>query len=203
MTIREGTKIAFIGAGATGKSLTAETLSPELGLPLMKSASRLVYENQHLTEEFVAEMADEDKWSLQADIFNQKISQDDSTFSFVADRSLLDHWAYCLMYCAPFMSNEEFYEFETRVRKHMKSTYTHLFFFPWGYFKGEPDGVRSERDAWQSAIDALLVGYLLRWQLPVTEVPQLYGPEHRLEFVKARILKLEDPLIPTSKIKEE
>lgn len=197
MTIREGTKIAFMGAGGTGKTTTATTIALQLEVPLMKSASRIVYEDQQLTETLVNEMDSGDKWALQADIFDEKTRQDDGEFSFVADRSLLDHWAYCLMYCAPFMSNEEFFEFELKVRKHMKATYTHLFYFPWGYFEPETDGVRSEIAAWQSSIDALIVGHVLRWNLSVVEVPQLHGPDYRTEFVKARILGLEDPPIPT------
>jgi hypothetical protein len=70
----------------------------------------------------------------------------------------------------------------------MKSTYSHIFYFPWGYFEPEKDGVRQDRKSWQSQIDALLVGYSFRWNLPVIEVPQLEGPDNRNAFIKEQIL---------------
>ena len=52
--MRRGLRIAFTGAGGTGKTSTVNKLA-ELDafahLPVMKSASRVVYENKKLTEE--------------------------------------------------------------------------------------------------------------------------------------------------------
>lgn len=189
MSIRQGRRYAFLGAGATGKSKTAEYISEiapsALGfeLPMVKSASRLVYEANELTEDKVLAMLPEEQLELQTAIFNQKILNDQN-YSFVADRTLLDHYAYCLAYCAGHMSNEIFLQFEEKVRVLMLASYTQIFYFPWGYwFPEKEDGVRSTKLAWQSQIDALMVGYIVRWNLPVIEVPQTLGPDYRNEFV--------------------
>ena len=189
MTVRSGVKVGFTGAGGTGKTTTAVALAKELGVQMMKSASRTAYEQLKITEADCLKMDDKAKWELQGKIFGLKQTMDDNSFEFIADRTLLDHWAYCLMYCAPFISEPEFHQFENNVRKHMKSTYTHLFYFPWGYWTPETeDGVRQVAPGWQSAIDAIIVGYCVRWNLPAIQVPQLNGPEFRQDFVKKHIL---------------
>ena len=178
--IRTGLKIGFMGAGGTGKTTTAKAVSEALGIPTIKSASRAVYEQDNLTEEKCMALDDVGKYELQFRIFGMKTELDLKTFAFVADRTLLDHWAYCLMYCGAFIPNNEYTQFEKDVRVHMRSTYTHLFYFPFGYwFPAEADGVRQDHYSWQSAIDAIILGYIHRWRLPVTEVNQTGGAEAR------------------------
>lgn len=187
--IRQGLKIGFMGAGGTGKTTDATALSEELGVPMIKSASRTALERLGVGEAEVLKMTDEEKWKLQLEIFNSKEELDDHTFEFIGDRTLLDHFVYCLMYCATFIPATDFFAFENNVRKHMKSTYTHMFYYPWGYWNVQTsDGVRQDAPGWQSAIDALIVGYIRRWNLPVIQVPQTQGKEFRQAFVKRHIL---------------
>lgn len=189
--MRRGLRIAFTGAGGTGKTSTVNKLI-ELEalqhLPVMKSASRIVYEAKHLTEEIVSkELSPSQLWSLQGDIFDAKVAQDDMNGEFIGDRTLLDHWAYCLMYCAKDMPNEVFTKYESLVRKHMIAAYSHVFYFPWGYFKAPSDGVRSDNDAWQYTIDSIIVARLQEWGIPAIEVPQLQGLDYRAGFIHDRI----------------
>lgn len=187
--LRSGIKIGFTGAGGVGKTTDAKALSELLGIPMIKSASRSAYERLGISENDCLKMTDEEKWQLQHEIFNSKIELDDSTFEFIADRTLLDHLAYCLMYCGAYIPEKEFYEFENRVRKHMKSTYSHIFYYPFGYWTPEnEDGVRQTAPGWQSAIDAIIVGYCKRWTLPVYQVPQMQGKQFRQDFIKRYIL---------------
>lgn len=189
MSIRQGVRVGFTGAGGTGKTTSANYLSEELGLGTFPSASRVLYEERDLSEEKVqTEFSNEERLKLQFEIFAMKVKQDTENFSYVTDRTLLDHWAYCLAYCGGFMENDQFLQFETTVRAHMKSTYSHIFYFPWGYFEPGTDGVRQDRKSWQSQIDALIVGYSFRWNLPVIEVPQLDGKDVRNEFIKGHVL---------------
>lgn len=187
-TVRSGVKIGLMGAGGTGKTTDATVIAEKTGLKLMKSASREVYEKMKLTEEMVAQLPDNKKWELQGHIFQVKQYNDDNTYEFIADRTLLDHWSYCLMYCGTFLPNADFLEYETIVRKHMKSAYTHLFYYPWGYWTEPSDGVRQDHWSWQSAIDAMIVGYCHRWSLPVVQVPQAQGKETRQQFVLNHLL---------------
>jgi len=188
MSIRSGRRIGFTGAGGTGKTTSAITIAKDFNLPAMQSASRRVYGESDLSEDKVMQMSPEEKWELQSRIFEQKIFQDDTSYSFVSDRTLLDHYSYCLMYCGEHMRNSDFQEYENKVRKHMRDAYTHIFYFPIGYWEPRADGVRSAKEAWQSAIDAIIVGYVLRWNLPVIEVPQTEGQDIRNNFIKGHIL---------------
>lgn len=186
MTIRQGTRIAFMGAGGTGKTTTAKFISQAANIPLIKSASRTVYEKENLTEEKVLKLSDTEKLQLQIRIFDTKIELD-KQYSYVADRTILDHYCYCLAYCSEFMPDEEFLKLEERVRILMLSSYSLLFYFPWGYWTPEKDGVRQDRLSWQSKIDAIMVGYAVRWNLPIITVPQSQGPKYRNEFVLSTI----------------
>jgi hypothetical protein len=183
MSIRQGTRIAFTGAGGTGKTTSADYIATEFGLEQPKSASRQVYEANGYTEAFVLSMSPEEKLDVQTKIFAQKV-KNDQAFSYVTDRTLLDHYAYCLAYCGGYMDNQIFSAYEEQTRQAMLSTYSHIFYFPWGYWEVADDGVRSSVDAWQSQIDALIVGYISRWQLPVTVVPQTDGEAARNEFIR-------------------
>ena len=182
MSIRQGTRIAFTGAGGTGKTTSALVVAGELGLDVPKSASRMAYEDQGLTEELVLKMSNEEKLDLQTYIFDQK-TVNDQEYSYVTDRTVLDHYAYCLAYCGSFMDHKTFYKYEEKTRTLMLSTYSHIFYFPWGYWQAPSDDVRSSVDAWQSQIDAIIVGYSVRWNLPVVEEPQGQGEDVRNEFI--------------------
>jgi len=173
--IQHGLRLGFTGAGGTGKTTTAEHIQEALNIPFSKSASRIVYEARNLTEEKCYALSDKEKYELQFEIFNTKEILDKGQFAFVADRTLLDHWAYCLMYCGAFIPNDKYAEFEVRVREHMLTAYSHIFYFPFGYWFEKGDGVRQDHHSWQSAIDAIILGYIQRWDLPVMEVPQMEG----------------------------
>lgn len=171
-------RIGFCGAGGTGKTTTVE-LMQKLGLqvPVLKSASRTVYEREDLTEEIVGKMSLEEAWALQFRIFQEKVEMDKAP-QFIADRTLLDHYAYCLLYCNKIMTNEEWEDFEGMVKDHMSRSYSHIFYFPFGLFDPPDDGVRNFRKAWQVTIDAILRGYLSKWNLFYATVPKL-EPEAR------------------------
>lgn len=182
MSIHRGLRIAYCGAGATGKTTSAKFLSKQLDLPLIKSASRTAYEKLNLTEKKVLQLSPKEKLALQTTIFETKIELDQQ-YEYVADRTILDHYVYCLAYCSPFLSDDEFFYYEEKVRQSMFSTYTHIVYFPWGYWFTEGDGIRQEHKAWQSMIDAILVGYLIRWNLPVITAPQTKGIDYRNQFI--------------------
>lgn len=188
MSVRQGLRIGFMGAGGVGKTTTRDFLVEKLDLPTFESASRIIYTEEGLSEEIVqVEFSNEEKLDLQRKIFDKKVEQDQA-FSYITDRTVLDHYAYCLAYCGGFMSNEIYEQFEEKVRTLMHSTYTHIFYFPWGYWEAGSDGVRQDRKSWQSQIDALIMGYTVRWGLPVIEVPQVRGEDFRNEWVLEHIV---------------
>lgn len=164
-------RIAMVGAGGTGKTTTVnEIVRMGVDLPVLKSASRIVYEEEGLTEEIVGKMSLKDAWALQHRIFRKK-KELDRRQRFLADRSILDHWAYCLLYCNKIMTDEEWRDLEDQVYCHMRDRYSHICYFPFNLFDPPQDGVRNARKAWQATVDAILMGYLKRWNLPYIRVP--------------------------------
>lgn len=187
MSVRRGKRIAFCGAGGTGKTTSAKFISEEFELPLVKSASRTIYARKDLDEPTVNKMSPEKLLALQKDIFDLKVDQD-RQFSYVADRTILDHYAYCLAYCGAFMNEEQFTEFDELTQALMLSSYSHVFYFPWGYWKSKSDGVRHDSSGWQSQIDSIILGHLHRWNVYAVVVPQAEGEDVRNEFIKKVII---------------
>jgi predicted ATPase len=190
--------IGFTGAGGTGKTTTAVAVADQLGVVRMGSAARAIYEKRSLTEATVLEMRPVEQWQLQKDIFYKKVEQDDLAENYVADRTILDHWAYCLLYCASHVEARDFRLMEKLVQKHMRFTYSHIFYFPTGYFEPESDGVRNDSKAWQGAIDGLIIGYLHKWKIPFTTADQTNGAVKRAEFVVGKIQT--DIVVPNGEI---
>jgi hypothetical protein len=193
MSIHRGLRVAFCGAGGTGKTTTAQFIHKDLGLDLQKSAARSIYEAKGLSEfKVLNSLMDEEKLDLQMEIFHAKI-ENDRQFSYVADRTVLDHYAYTLAYCGGFMTDNEFNTFDDMVQTRMRSTYSHVFFFPWGFWFPEiSDDVRQDLHSWQSQIDGLILGHLVRWNIPFNVVPQSHGEDERNAFVRNIILGGED-----------
>lgn len=187
MSLRQGLRIGFTGAGGTGKTTTATYIAQALNLATFPSASRQVYTAEGLTEDKVLAMTGQEKLDLQTRIFGKK-AEIDMAHEFVTDRTILDHFAYCLAYCAPHMSNELFNKYEALTRTHLMGCYTHVFYFPWGVWHAEGDGVRQDLQSWQSQIDAIILGYLGRWNVPAYIVPQHQGADKRNQFVLDTIL---------------
>ena len=189
MSIRRGLRVGFTGAGGTGKTTSALFIANEFGIPVSKSASRIIYEAKEISEEDVrTTYSNEQKWELQKEILNIKI-ENDRGYTYVADRTVLDHYAYGLSYCSGFLNNDQFTWFDEIIHNLMLSTYSHIFYFPWGFWTPDKsDGIRQDRMSWQSQIDAIIVGYLHRWGIPAIIVPQMEGIEGRNEFIKKTIL---------------
>ena len=171
-----------MGAGGTGKTTSAKDIAEALDLARPESASREIYRENSLTEMHVLSLSPEEKLDLQTAIFDRKM-KNDQAYSYITDRTILDHFAYCLAYCGGFMPDDVFEKYEEQTRTLMLSTYSHIFYFPWGYWEADDDSVRSSVRAWQSQIDSILVGYAMRWNLPIIEVPQTNGELFRSDFI--------------------
>ncbi len=102
-------RIAFCGAGGTGKTTALNVLS---SLPqfrdhaVLKSASRTIFEQRGMSEHTEKHMTVEERWGFQGAIFNLKLYRDSEWRNFLADRTVLDHYAYCLVQAAGAMTRD-------------------------------------------------------------------------------------------------
>lgn len=182
-------KIAFCGAGGTGKTKALQALvaRPEFAeYPVLKSASRTVFEDTGMTEEKEKAMTAAELWAFQFQIFRLKQARDTEFPDFVADRTVLDHYAYCLVQAGGAMPDEDTLTMETTVKGLLLTNYTHIFYFPVAMnWKPEPDGVRDDRLSYRMLIDSIITGYLAKWNIPHTEISEEWSPELRAEFISS------------------
>jgi integrase len=158
-------KLGFIGAGGTGKTTVMNLVSKQLGLPIMKSASRQVFESRRIREDDQFTMTEAQKWNLQNRIFVLKQELDATTEHFIADRTLLDHFCYCLYRCSKSVDKRMTDNLQTRVLDNLKK-YDFLFYFPTGVFDAQPDGLRADDYAYRLMIGAIMEGLLHRYEIP-------------------------------------
>jgi hypothetical protein len=160
-------KLAFCGAGGTGKTTLAKLIQERYLADhvLLPSASRTTFEVKGLTEELEKAMTPAALWDLQLEIFRAKMGLDADHEDFVADRSLLDHWAYCLVQARDGMTARQARDWEAVTKQWMGRTYDHVVYCPIEEFwNGEdPSGIRSAHYPYQVLIDSVIRSYLERW----------------------------------------
>ena len=122
-------KLGFMGSGATGKTTTAKIIAPYLGLEYQSSVPRIVFERRGLNEAKQRNMSRFDRWSLQKEIFEEKLKQDAEVLTGVFDRTLLDHLAYCLYRCSDTVPDNIYSSYLELVRENV-TKYDYLFYFP-------------------------------------------------------------------------
>lgn len=152
-----------------------------LGMELTPSASRTVFEARGLSEKKEERMTPEELWDLQWEIFDLKVRNDDRE-DFVADRTILDHYAYCLIQAGPAMTDVEAKLVEEKVWNHMLGEYDGIVYFEHGLIPPEKDGVRETRESYQTMIDLIIRGFLGKYLISYYAVP-MGTPEERARAI--------------------
>lgn len=179
-------KVGFVGTGGTGKTTTVLLLE-DLGLPYIKSTPRSVFTELGIVEVDQNKMTPEECWKVQQSMFGRKRVLDEQHPHGLFDRTLIDHLAYCYYRAADVISDNDAELMEHLVRKSI-ALYDLVCYFPILPFNGN-DGLRQQGLAYRAAIDALMLGFLHKFQVPYVWVGP-GTPEERAEQVRKVITNL-------------
>lgn len=166
--------IGFTGAGGTGKSATLTKMSEILILNqdyVLRSVARRVYERRNITEKDQDNMSDQQKYDLQFEIFNERISEEKKyRYGFISDRTLLDHYAYFLFRNYNFIKNEDLISVRNMVISNL-NRYDLILYFPTYSFISTEDGFREQSHAYHECIDSIIANTLKFIKAKTVTVP--------------------------------
>lgn len=157
------------GAGGTGKSTMVELIAKEYNLKVPVSISRQYYRERGITEEQQSRFSPKDRWEAQKSMFDMKLDRDCKEDNFFADRTLLDHLAYCLIYCSSEISDTLVLSMEALVKSNAQR-YNKIFYFPMVKWSSQ-DEVRNTHYAHQVLVDSVMTGLAKKLNIHMITVP--------------------------------
>lgn len=183
-------KAGFSGAGGTGKSAVLEALN--LPIPVLPSVARSVYERRGIKESDQLTMNPIQLWDLQKDIFNTRVAAEEKMDgSFISDRTLVDHMAYCLIRANAGMPADEYKTYEDKMLFSM-SGYSLVVYFPFDpkAYKIN-DGFRQADVPYQVAVDIMIYGLLQKHRINFIVAPHWSYPiVERADEIRKRIVRI-------------
>lgn len=182
-------KVAFTGAGGTGKTTLATHIHKQWGLPLLSSVARGIMKARGIeNEDQQNRMTTDELLVLQTEIFMTLKEQRSSESSFVTDRLLLDNYVYGLRRSGASMTEEIRREWETAVIQDLFKMDL-VFYCPAGLFPLKADGVRQMDVAHQYLIDSAIYGLLCKHAFDLqcghVYVINMADPGRRQKYVDA------------------
>lgn len=158
-------RIGFIGSGGTGKTTVAEKiLEARPDFQLMPSAPRAVMAKRGLRDNMLRTLPPDVALDLQREIWRQKVKQEQEwkDYKYIADRTLLDHFAYVLYRAGHvIVTPEELREKEEAIRRDLL-TYDLVYFFPTGEFLPPRDDFREHSAGYFHALDTIMRGLIAK-----------------------------------------
>ncbi len=155
-------KIAFTGAGGTGKTTLAKHVSATWGVPFLTNVAREVMKARGIENETAQNaMSNHELLDLQYAIFLALQERRESQEAFVTDRLLLDNYVYALRRCGAAMSEERRAAWEKAAIEDLYKMDL-VFYTPAGLFPLTEDGMRQTDVAHQYLIDSSIYGLLCK-----------------------------------------
>ncbi len=155
-------KIAFTGAGGTGKTTLAKYISQKWGIPYVGSVSREVMKEMGIESEMAQQNMHEDVLlELQRGIYERRKTKLASLNSYVTDRCALDNYIYGLRRCGAALTEDVRAEWEKGAIEDLYAQDL-VFHTPIGLFQTEADGVRVTDASHQHLMDAAMYGFLCK-----------------------------------------
>jgi hypothetical protein len=183
-------RIGFIGTGGTGKSTLIHTLSDvldEYKIRVLPSVMRDVLRRQKITIDADFTKLDTNMVQFiqhQGFQLREKTEEDYRMVSWISDRTLLDHFVYCLMYCGPLDTRLTQY-WET-VKQSLQ-TYDLLVYFPKNSIHKIEN--RHADPLYHECYEALAVHYLILANVDYTTL-YVSDLQQRVNFMSALITKI-------------
>ena len=155
-------KVAFTGAGGTGKTTLAKYIAEKWGIPYVGSVSREVMREMGIESEAAQEsMGDHELLALQQGIYERRKAKLASLDSYVTDRCALDNYIYGLRRCGSALTEEIRAEWEKGAGADLYAQDL-VFHTPIGLFETEDDGVRVTDLSHQHLMDSAMYGFLCK-----------------------------------------
>lgn len=155
-------KIAFTGAGGTGKTTLAKYIAEKWGVPYVGSVSREVMTELGIESEMDQEkLSDDELLFLQQAIYERRKTKLASLDSYVTDRCALDNYIYGLRRCGSALTERvrDLWEKGAVADLYAQDLVFHT---PIGLFETVADGVRVTDVSHQHLMDAAMYGFLCK-----------------------------------------
>jgi nicotinamide riboside kinase len=187
-------RIAFTGAGGTGKTTLAKQVSESWGLKYLTNTARNVMKERGIANEAAQSlMSDEALLDLQWAIFSSFKNLRETENAFVSDRLILDNYVYALRRCGSAMSAETRQEWEQAAIEDIYKMDL-VFYCPAGMFPLVGDGVRQVEVAHQYLIDSAIYGLLCKHAFDRMSghvyIVNMADPERRIAYVNALVSEI-------------
>lgn len=122
---------------------------------MLGSVTRRVWERRGLKEADQERMSPQERYDLQLEMFaERKKAEEEIGPHFISDRTMLDHYAYCLFRNYTMITNEKYDSLTAEVAENL-STYDLIVYFPI-VFVPPADGLRQDGIAYNACIDAII-----------------------------------------------
>lgn len=155
-------KIAFTGAGGTGKTTLATYISEKWGVPYVGSVARAVAKQLGVESEAQQNsMTPEALLHFQQSVYYTRKSGLLEVPAFVTDRLALDNYVYGLRRCGAALTDEVRTEWEKGAIEDLYAMDL-VFYCPMGLFATANDGMRQTDVAHQYLIDSAIYGLLCK-----------------------------------------
>jgi len=184
-------KVAFTGAGGTGKTTLATYAAKKWELPFLTNVAREVMQSRGIENESAQNaMSHEALLDLQYAIFLALKERRSSEPAYVTDRLLLDNYVYALRRCGSSMNETLRKAWEDAAIADLYQMDL-VFYTPAGLFPLKADGMRQADVAHQYLIDSAIYGLLCKHafdrQCGHVYVVNMADPERRQAYVDALI----------------
>ena len=184
-------KVAFTGAGGTGKTTLATYAAKKWELPFLTNVAREVMQSRGIENESAQNaMSPEALLDLQYAIFLALKERRSSEPAYVTDRLLLDNYVYALRRCGPAMDETLRKAWEDAAIADLYQMDL-VFYTPAGLFPLKADGMRQADVAHQYLTDSAIYGLLCKHafdrQCGHVYVVNMADPERRQAYVDALI----------------
>lgn len=155
-------KIAFTGAGGTGKTTLAQHVAETWGIPFVGSVAREVAADMGITNETQQnEMSEQALFEYQHAIYLRRQRRISEFPHYVTDRLALDNYVYALRRCGKALTEEVRRDWQDGIEADLYNTDL-VFYCPAGLFTLVDDGMRQTDVAHAHLIDNAIYGLLCK-----------------------------------------